>query len=276
MYLLAREMKKDLSKKGSAKQKNVLLIANLSLLSKDFPVTSSAWDGTDSLFVLPLLPALERICSCHYVEWRRHLHFSSCPFFFFAHWGSAFEIKSVFSIIWETVGCEMLPSQALPFRGALRAALTYVRTSFFLCNSATCHGYYGWAASLYPEQYLPCRGMLCVKHSCPAHSAVLRQDSLCSASHMEWVPPRCFPAFMKGRPFSSSLGFLELWPLYTKLDYPLQSFISLLGFGLFSFSCFSSCSFFLLDPRTAKQCIYTAARATESASMLLQKSRILS
>lgn len=168
-------------------------------------------------------------------------------------WGSTFENESVFSIIWKTVGYELLPSQTLPSQGAHRAALTYVRTGFFLCNSAISHAYYDWAASLHPEQYLLCRRMLCVKPSCPAHSAVLRQDSLGSTPHMEWVPPRCFPAFVKGRPFSSSLGFWELWPFYTKLDYPLESFISLLGCGLFSVSCFPSCSFLLFDPRTAKQ-----------------------
>lgn len=168
------------------------------------------------------------------------------------------------------MGRELLPGQPLPFQGAHRPSLTNSRTSFFLCNFAISDAYYDRAASLHPEQYLFRGEMLCVKHSYPAHSALMRQDSAGSTPRVGSVPPRSFPALARGRPLSSSLGFRGLRPFCTKLDYPLVTFICLTRRGLFSVSCFPSCSFFLLDPRTTIQCICTAAPQSQISRQCIQ------
>lgn len=80
------------------------------------------------------------------------------------------------------------------------------------------------------------------------------QHPMCGLS-----PPRSLPALAGGRPSSSSLRFRGLQPFCTELGYSLVTFICLLRRGFFSVSCFPSCSFFLLDPRTSIQCICTAA-----------------
>lgn len=148
---------------------------------------------------------------------------------------------SVFSIIWKSVGCELLPSQTLPSEGTHTTALTYVRTSFFLCNSAISHAYYDCAASLHPEQYLLCRGMLCVKHSCPAHSAVLRQDS---GQHLTYrvSPSKVLSTLYERQAFFQFPEFLRT------LTFLHKTRLSLRDFHLFTGMCliFSQLLSFLL------------------------------
>lgn len=132
-----------------------------------------------------------------------------------------------------------------------------------------------WLGSfLTPRAVFTCRGMLCVKHSCSAHSAVLRQDSLGSTSHMEWVPPRCFPALMKL--FFQFPGFLRTLTLLHKSRVSLGLSSLYWDVVYFQSVSFLPAHFFFLTLEQQSSVFSTAAKATESASMLLQKNRILS
>lgn len=81
MYILAKERKERFSKKGKCQAKNILLVANLSLLSKDFPVTSlPEMEVTAHLFCLH---CQHWSTSIHVIKWQKtftffaHVHFSS-------------------------------------------------------------------------------------------------------------------------------------------------------------------------------------------------------
>lgn len=116
---------------------------------------------------------------------------------------------------------ELLPGRPLPFQGAHRPALANFRTSCFLCNFAISDAYYDQAASLHPEQYLFRREMLCVKHSYPAQSALMRQDSAGSTPCVGSVPPG---ASQQGKAPFQLPGFLRAPAFLHKTRLSLSDF----------------------------------------------------
>lgn len=122
------------------------------------------------------------------------------------------------------MGCELPPSQPLPFQGAYQPVLTDFRTSFFLCSFAISDAYSDRAASLTARAVFISQGNALCKAMVPC-SVSTDEAGFCKQHPTSGVsPPQELPSPCKRQALFQLPGFLRALALLHKTRLSLSDF----------------------------------------------------